>query len=61
MKPQPHALKVGNWHRVHNSQTAKKSAADQFRQRMIDAALKRALATLTSADSTAKDDAPTSP
>lgn len=48
MKPTPHNLAVMNNQRVTRANEAKQKAADQFRQRMIDAALRRMLKALAS-------------
>lgn len=46
MKPTPHGLAVNNLCQVTQAATAKQKAADHFRQRMIDQALRRVLKVL---------------
>lgn len=48
MKPTPHNLAVMNNQRVTRANEAKQKAADAFRQRQIDAALRRVLKALVS-------------
>lgn len=48
MKPTPHALAVNNLQQVTRANEARQKAADHFRQRQLDLALRRVLKALAS-------------